>query len=498
MKRFVCLIALATASLCCLAQQNLRSAYFLDGYTYRYRFNPAFYSQQGFAMLGIGNTSLGLESNLSLNAFLNPDKSGVLSSFMSENVSSDTFLKYVQDINKADLNGSATLLATSFWTGKVFHSIEVNARMAASAKLPREVFEMFKNTDPTRSFSLPQLSGNFNTFGEIAYGLAGDINENIHIGGRAKFLIGLANVNASISDIEMTSTGGGKFSVTGHDQAMFFLPNGTRILTKGEVAERDGSFIDPSLAKRIKFSEIELPKSAKEALTRIPGFGVAFDFGMSFDFAENFTAAFSILDLGFIQWRYGRMATMPTSTSNWNFNGMTRFNAGAPEDVKAQFDVIADDLEDVFPFEWDEEFSDSKQLQMLQFTGNVSLEYRMPFYDKLSIGAIFSAHAKVHPMSLFGKNTFSMDGMDDFDWYEGRLVASVAPLDWLSCSLDYACSNFGHSFGTALNIHCPYFNLFFGADNLIPIFFMQKKGIPSTRLNASASFGINILFGQRH
>lgn len=498
MKKLVCLIALASASLCCLAQQNLRSAYFLDGYTYRYRFNPAFYSQQGFAMLGIGNTSIGLESNMSLNAFLQPDKNGNLSSFMSDNVSTETFFKHISGFNNVDLNGSATLLATSFWTGKVFNSIEVNTRMNASATFDGyQVFQLMKDPDPSKTYDISELSGNFTAYSEVAYGLAGDINENIHIGGRVKFLIGLANVNAQIKDVTMTPVGGGKYHVTGDNTAMFFLPNGTNILTKGEVAERDGSYIDPSLAKRIKFSEIELPESAKEALTKIPGFGVAFDFGMSFDFAEYFTAGFSILDLGFMQWRYGKMASFADVTG-WDFNGMTHFAADAPEDYKAQYDVISDDLEDAFPFEWYEDCTDSKQLQMLQFTGNVSLEYRMPFYDKLSLGAIFSAHAKIHPMPQFGKNALGMASMHDFNWYEGRLVASVAPLDWLSCSLDYACSNFGHSFGTALNIHCPYFNLFFGADNLIPIFFMQKRGIPSTKLNTSASFGINILFGQRH
>lgn len=496
MKKIICVIALSVASLCCFAQQNLRSAYFLDGYTYRYRFNPAFYSQQGFAMIGIGNTSLGLESNLSLNAFLNPDKSGTLSSFMSQNLSTENFLKYVQDINKADLNGSATLLATSFWTGKLFHSIEMTTRMSAYAKLPREAFEMLRNTDPNRDFELRQLSGNFNAYNEVAYGLAGDITDNIHIGGRVKFLFGFANINASLDEIKMTSHGDGTYTVTGNDRAMFFLPNGTKILTKQEYADKTGTFVDPSIADRIKFSEIEMSKSAKEFLSKVPGFGVSFDFGMSFDFAENFTAAFSVLDLGFMQWRYGKCADY--QMSSWTFDGMTSFAPDTADDYKAQYDTIADDLEEVFPFTWNPAYDNAKQTQMLQFTANASLEYRMPFYDKFSIGAIFSAHAKISPMNGFGKGCIEMGNMDDCSWYEGRLVASVAPLDWLSCSLDYACNNFGHSVGTALNIHCPYFNLFFGTDNLIPIFAIKKGGVPSTRLNSSASFGINILFGQRH
>lgn len=42
------IMAVLAASASAYAQQNLRSGYFLDGYTYRYKFNPAFQGERGY------------------------------------------------------------------------------------------------------------------------------------------------------------------------------------------------------------------------------------------------------------------------------------------------------------------------------------------------------------------------------------------------------------------------------------------------------------------
>ena len=50
------------------AQHNLRSAYFLDGYTYKHKLNPAFGGERGyFAIPALGHLSLGVESTIPVN-----------------------------------------------------------------------------------------------------------------------------------------------------------------------------------------------------------------------------------------------------------------------------------------------------------------------------------------------------------------------------------------------------------------------------------------------
>ena len=78
------------------AQQNLRSGYFLDGYNYKYKMNPAMAPNRGFfAMPVLGNVGIGLESNLGLSDFLYPTESGRLTTFLSPRVSSEVFRESV-------------------------------------------------------------------------------------------------------------------------------------------------------------------------------------------------------------------------------------------------------------------------------------------------------------------------------------------------------------------------------------------------------------------
>ena len=63
---FIALVFMAGTSVVMSAQQNnTRTAYFLDNYTYGYRLNPAFDSEMNFfAIHVLGNVSLGAESSV--------------------------------------------------------------------------------------------------------------------------------------------------------------------------------------------------------------------------------------------------------------------------------------------------------------------------------------------------------------------------------------------------------------------------------------------------
>ena len=70
-KTIYMIFAALTLSVSAFAQQNLRTAYFLDGYTYAYKFNPAFQGERGFlAIPVIGKTGVGVESSLALSSLL--------------------------------------------------------------------------------------------------------------------------------------------------------------------------------------------------------------------------------------------------------------------------------------------------------------------------------------------------------------------------------------------------------------------------------------------
>ena len=75
------------------AQNSLRSAYFLEGYTYRHQMNPAFASERNYVgMPVLGNFNIGLQSNIGVSNFLYKLPNGDLTTFLNGSVSSSEFL----------------------------------------------------------------------------------------------------------------------------------------------------------------------------------------------------------------------------------------------------------------------------------------------------------------------------------------------------------------------------------------------------------------------
>ena len=85
------------------AQQNLRTAYFLDGYTYNYKLNPAFAPERPFVALPLlGNIGIGVESNMGLSTFLYPTSDGKLTTFLNKSVGDDQFLNNLKSNERSD------------------------------------------------------------------------------------------------------------------------------------------------------------------------------------------------------------------------------------------------------------------------------------------------------------------------------------------------------------------------------------------------------------
>ena len=61
------LFAVSLPTVSTLAQNSLRSAYFLEGYTYRHQMNPAFANERNYIsmpLIPLGNFNVGLQSTV--------------------------------------------------------------------------------------------------------------------------------------------------------------------------------------------------------------------------------------------------------------------------------------------------------------------------------------------------------------------------------------------------------------------------------------------------
>ena len=81
----------AMAVVCCgmASAQNLNSAYFLDGYTYGHRMNPAKdYDRKGYVSIPVlGNINMGMSGNLAATDVLKFNNEGRLTTFLHPDIS---------------------------------------------------------------------------------------------------------------------------------------------------------------------------------------------------------------------------------------------------------------------------------------------------------------------------------------------------------------------------------------------------------------------------
>lgn len=448
---------LATAILLCLTiavsaqQNNTRTAYFLDGYTYGYRLNPAFAPKHNFVSIPVlGNVSLGAESNLALSDFLYPSSNGKLALFIDDSVSAQDFLGGLKDENKLNSNLNLTLLAVGFKTGNLYHTVDLSVKAGQNALLPKSLFSFVKigTENGDQSWNIGNTGIGLNAYGELAYGLSTSIGESLRVGGRLKVILGLARAQMMIDQLDIAMS----------QEKWTASTNGT--------IEYSGPVRFAVEGNNINLSSVEFGP-----FDGMSGFGLGVDLGASYDFLDMFTASVSLLDLGFTSWKN---TTFAKGGSSYEFDGFGTISSG--DELKDQLNGMTDELMDIIQFNKTGEGSASKGLSATLHAG---LEARMPFYDRLSFGALA---------------THRFNGA--YSWTEGRLAANVNPIDCIGIAASYGISNFGSSLGGIVNFVFPGFNFFVGVDSFIPLMNVTPQFIPIDNLNTSLALGFNITFGK--
>ena len=442
------------------AQQNLRTAYFLDGYTYNYKLNPAFEPERQFVALPmLGNLGIGVESNMGLSTFLYPTSDGKLTTFLNKSVDDHQFLKSLKEVNRLNTSINENILAVGFRAGKAFHTVDLSFKADMAASVPKDLFSYIKlgSAYGQESWDISRTGMKIHSRFELAYGYSRPIADWIRVGTRVKLLLGLVQANMLIDDMSVTMNSD-KWSVISHGKAEVSGP-----VTVGTV---DGG-------KNIDLEKIDFDSGMSSYLSK-PNIGFALDLGASFDFLDYFTASVSVLDFGFIGWNRTTTAVMPGG--EWTFDGISDdISAGA--DVDNQLENLGKEFLDMFKMETTG--VGVKRTNMLAATIHAGVEARMPFYERLSFGLLA---------------TQRIDG--PYSWTEGRLSANIAPVNWLSVAGSYSISNFGSSLGGVLNIHLPVFNFYVGLDSFLPLMKVTPQLVPVNRLNTNLSMGITFTFGK--
>ena len=439
--------------------QELRTSYFMETSNYRHQMNPALLDSPYFGML-FSNINIGMTGNIGAKQFIF-DTNGLpgytgnyrYTTFMDPNVDAKTFLNKLHDKNRFDLYLNYNLFSVGFKAWGGVNLLELNLRSNTNLTLPKGLFEFAKTAGEKEHYEFGGLGMRTQNYMELALGHSRDINKQWRVGGKLKFLIGAAYADFTADNVTLDMT----------EDAWRIQSNAQMkaSLLKSDVIHEDPSKNSADGRPRVK----ELDNFGFS----LPGFGMALDLGVTYKPIENLTLSAAITDLGFISWKNTHHAS---SQGDYTFDGFDNIYIGSDkdqtEDIDDQFDQIGDDLEEMFSVYDD---GTKTATQALAATLNVGAEYKLPAYDKLKFGFLYTS--RIH-----GK----------YSWHQGMLNVGVRPVKWFECNVNGAVTSTGVTAGGMLSLKAPHFNFYIAADRFFSK--MGKQGVPLNSSNGNITFGM--------
>jgi hypothetical protein len=459
MKKIVC-IALIALSCCAtaFAQHNFRTGYFLDGYIYKHKLNPALASDRGYFAIG-GYISAGVETDLALSTFLYPDGPGNLTTFLDPNIKAEDFLSAIKENNPLNANVDVSLLSMGFHLGKCFNTLDLSLKADVRTNIPGSLFSWAKQYDNAIDMSNLGLNGDARL--ELAYGVSRKYGEKFRFGVKFKAIAGLAKANYTMDNLSLTMDEYA-WSVKTKGSGYFYAPT---VGFKTNEAGAINGFTAAPLNDYMQYVD---------AAVKAQNFGAAIDLGFSWDMFSFLTVSASVTDLGYILWN--DLSTLGSFESTVAYTGFDNIG-GSEVNIGEQFEMLGNELlEAIYP-----KVTGTNQIfkEELSATAHAGVELRVPFYKRLSVGVLA---------------THRFDGA--YSWKELRGSVNWAFTRWLSFSASHAESTFGQSFGGAVNFHPAGLNIFIGVDSFKPAMNVTPQYIPIDSFNTNIAAGVSLAIGK--
>lgn len=275
------IILFAAASVCAAASaQNLESAYFNDGYLYRYQLNPAFGNDKNFvSMPALGNIDITLGGNLNLTDVLyNVD--GKTTTFLNPGVSAQEVLGNLSDHNKLGVGVHLNLLSGGFKAWGGYNTISLGVRTDVNLSVPKTLFSLLKEGIENKTYEIGDVRAKAQAYAEIALGHSRQIDDKLRVGATLKVLVGGASADAHLKNAQL-ALGQDSWTITTNAELQTNI-KGYSYKTK--INEKTGKPYVSGL---------------EGSFDGINGFGLGFDLGAIYRLNEDWCFSASVLDLGF-------------------------------------------------------------------------------------------------------------------------------------------------------------------------------------------------------
>lgn len=447
MKKALCLFSFLTGLFFCKdsrAQQNF-TLYNMNFVPQRSYLNPGFIPGAGRIFIGI--PALSSEYfNISNNGFKYSD---AIRHRDDDSLYIDfgNVLSKLSKDNYLSTNYHVDLLSFGIAVEKNYFSFNITEKVDFRFRYPKSFMEFlwkgngaFLDKEVKFNFGL-----NFSHYREYALGAAREINDKLSVGIKLKYLYGMENFHTKKTDISLF-TDADDFAIT----------------AKGNI-ELNSSGLSDDSTNEFSFSEYAFKRGNN-------GFGA--DIGFAYKATEKFTVSASLLDMGFINWKY-RTNNYVSHDQNANFtyrgfelNQLINSDSASTKDIGQ---ALGDSLAKIFKIDTLHNGYKTKLSPQMYIGGNYA------FSESSSAGVLVywqSFDRKIHPGIAFS--------------YNHKLA------DWLNISGSYSIYNRSlTNVGLGAAVTGGPVQFYIVTDNIFGMIF------PQNTKNLQLHFGINFILGKK-
>lgn len=369
------------------------------------------------------------------------------------------FLNKLRKVNYISTDLQISLLTFGFRTGeKGYFTFDLSERIFGNVGVPKSLFEFaVKGNDVVRNADFRGLGVNTMYYHQLALGYKKQVTKTFALGLRAKFLIGVANVNTASSKLVLTTAQKTNYiNVESEYIVNTNLPLEVTLNEEGYVEDIEFT----------NFEEESTGSILKKYAFTTGNYGGAIDFGFLKDINSYITAYASVEDLGYISWRQNASKFALYDEDSMKFEGVkiTSFNIDNNTD-EINLDSIFENFKEINY----EERSYKTYLPTKVYAG---VRYRVA--KRIHLGALarfeFLPH-KINPSVT--------------------LTANFKPFKFTAATLSYSYLNGNfNNIGLGFTVHPGFLQWYFVSDNLIGAMLF-----PANTRSVSFRFGCNVVIG---
>ncbi len=466
MKRILLLVLTIVSVVCGVkAQDGNNTSYFLSNLPQRYRLNPA-YQPEYKVFIGLPGLS-GVSVNYLNSAFTVED----LLHKRDDSVYMDInkFYKSLHKRNYIMFNNENSIFSLGIKAKKWYATLDITQRNDFLFRYNKDIFTFLKYGNANHpDMDFGKLGVNMNSFLEVALGLSKQVNEKLTVGGRVKYLMGIANVHMTDSDLSVrTDEKDGSMQMHSRQNIRVSAP----VL----ITDKNGNLFPRNTPIDWDDFDVDTDDLTVSSFLHSKNPGFAIDLGGEYKLNEKVQLFASLTDLGFIHW--GNKDYNYTFYQNTSFHWQgadisNSINEDANPDTYKSVDDAFDDLVDSL-----------KNNFRLQYKGGT---YTTMLSPKLNLGATYQLNRTFNVGGLFRASL--VNGM-----FIPSLTASVNArlLRNVSASVSYSMDRGNYvNVGAGLTAKLGPLQLYVVTDNVLAANYTHTQ-------SANARFGVNFLFGHK-